>query len=411
MATRKSTRNERAAQRRIEAAAAYLAGETMTAIAARYGCGVPTILRDLRIAGVESRGNRKGDIQPGSEFGKLTALEPRGEYWLCRCACGQEEMATSTALRQGHHVRCAACRKPEVAPEVKTCTTCKETKPNTPEFFHQCNQFRFGLKAQCKTCFVPKLRAEGLVFRRRLRLEVLTHYAGGEKPACKCCGEETLEFLCLDHLEGSSRADYKEHGNKFFAWLKRNDYPRKMQVLCHNCNEAKSLAGWCCVHHPKPDGATSQRPGKPIIPLPPVTEDELRYALGRTQECYGCRRTFPHSNTYFCRHKQMAAGLLNICKDCDRKAHSEHAAARSEIAKEKVFAHYSPGKAACAICGIADRIFLTVDHIEGGGAEHRREKKINNLYTWLVKNNFPPGYRLLCWNHNMGLGFYGTIAE
>ena len=66
--------------------------------------------------------------------------------------------------------------------------------------------------------------------------------------------------------------------------------------------------------------------------------------------------------------------------------------------KNKVFEHY--GKT-CACCGESIKEFLTIDHINGNGTKHR--KKINNnLYIWLVTNNFPEGFQTLCFNCNWG---------
>jgi hypothetical protein len=406
MASEQPTKKQARLQRDAAIVTAYVAGEPMEAIAARLGSSVGTVHRAIKAAGVQSRSNRKDDIQPGSEFGQLTAISPDGDHWFCRCSCGREERAQSTALRQGGHVRCAACRKPEAAPEAKTCTVCKEAKPNTAEFFTRNNQFRFGLKALCKVCFAPKGRAEGLVFRRRLRLEVLTHYAGGEKPSCKCCGEDVFEFLALDHLEGSSQADYKEHGRHFFSWLKRNGYPRKMQVLCHCCNESLGHRG-VCVHRPEITRPVTsgllQR-----IPEPLVTEEEVAYAFGRLQECYSCKRTLPHSDSFFERHKLMTSGLLNLCKMCSREGNSRRRIPQLAAAREKVLAHYGN---ACECCGCTEPTFLTIDHVDGGGAQHRRETKMNNIHFWLVKNNFPAGFRPLCWNCNLARGWYKTCPH
>jgi hypothetical protein len=55
-------------------------------------------------------------------------------------------------------------------------------------------------------------------------------------------------------------------------------------------------------------------------------------------------------------------------------------------------------------CDITDPEMLQVDHIDGHGAGYRQSKEIGGLghvlYRWLISNNFPPGYRLLCANHN-----------
>lgn len=66
--------------------------------------------------------------------------------------------------------------------------------------------------------------------------------------------------------------------------------------------------------------------------------------------------------------------------------------------KQKVISHYSHGTMKCALCN-ENRIYaLVIDHIDGGGCEHL--KNVGNIYTWLIKNNYPDGYQVLCQNHN-----------
>lgn len=70
--------------------------------------------------------------------------------------------------------------------------------------------------------------------------------------------------------------------------------------------------------------------------------------------------------------------------------------------------HYSETTPpSCACCGENRYEFLAIDHMNGGGKEHRRVNKITNLAEWLIRNNFPDGFRVLCHNCNMSLGFYG----
>jgi hypothetical protein len=58
----------------------------------------------------------------------------------------------------------------------------------------------------------------------------------------------------------------------------------------------------------------------------------------------------------------------------------------------------------CECCGEKEILFLTVDHINGGGRKHTQEigGRGHNLYRWLVKHNFPQGFRILCFNCNCG---------
>ena len=66
--------------------------------------------------------------------------------------------------------------------------------------------------------------------------------------------------------------------------------------------------------------------------------------------------------------------------------------------KNIVFNHYGTE---CACCGESNLFFLSIDHMNGGGTQHRIKIK-NKFYNWLIKNNFPKGYQTLCFNCNWG---------
>ena len=56
---------------------------------------------------------------------------------------------------------------------------------------------------------------------------------------------------------------------------------------------------------------------------------------------------------------------------------------------------------ACWCCGEKEIVFLTIDHIGGGGNQHRKDNKIragHSTYLWLQRNGYPDGFRVLCWN-------------
>lgn len=77
------------------------------------------------------------------------------------------------------------------------------------------------------------------------RLEVLSHYSQG-KIECACCGENHIEFLALDHIEGGGRQHRKKHsGAYFYHSIVKAGFPAGLQVLCHNCNLAKGFYGEC----------------------------------------------------------------------------------------------------------------------------------------------------------------------
>ena len=60
----------------------------------------------------------------------------------------------------------------------------------------------------------------------------------------------------------------------------------------------------------------------------------------------------------------------------------------------------------CYCCSEILYEFLGIDHINGGGTKHRKLVGAN-LDRWIIRNNFPPGFRVLCHNCNLSLGMYG----
>lgn len=60
----------------------------------------------------------------------------------------------------------------------------------------------------------------------------------------------------------------------------------------------------------------------------------------------------------------------------------------------------------CRCCGETEEKFLSIDHIGGGGNQHRRQIGSSHIYSWLRKNNYPNNFQTLCHNCNMAKGFY-----
>lgn len=64
----------------------------------------------------------------------------------------------------------------------------------------------------------------------------------------------------------------------------------------------------------------------------------------------------------------------------------------------------------CACCGEKELVFLTIDHVNGGGSAHRKAVG-NNIGNWLRKNGYPSGYRVLCHNCNWAFHKLGHCAH
>ena len=78
---------------------------------------------------------------------------------------------------------------------------------------------------------------------------------------------------------------------------------------------------------------------------------------------------------------------------------------RNQKVKLRVLTFYSGGLPKCGCCNESCLDFLTMDHINGGGTQHRiNQIKGASLHRWLIKNNFPVGFQVLCFNCNCGRG-------
>ncbi len=94
-------------------------------------------------------------------------------------------------------------------------------------------------------------RAKSTAYKKKQRRVVLEFYADGDI-RCRCCREQTYEFLTLDHIDGQSPdvpQDFRA-GAGLIRILIREDFPPGYQVLCWNCNcaKGKSKGIYRCKH-------------------------------------------------------------------------------------------------------------------------------------------------------------------
>lgn len=125
-----------------------------------------------------------------------------------------------------------------------------------------------GKHSQCAECKAlsnkesrerhpEKARARTRAWWAQCRKEMFDHY-GRE---CACCGESRQEFLCIDHVDGGGnahRAAVGGSGSVFYAWLRRNGWPEGFRTLCHNCNQARGLYGYCPHERERQDTYTQR---------------------------------------------------------------------------------------------------------------------------------------------------------
>lgn len=79
----------------------------------------------------------------------------------------------------------------------------------------------------------------------------------------------------------------------------------------------------------------------------------------------------------------------------DPEHHRKLGRERKKKIRAKLFELYGDN---CAICGFIDKRALTLDHINGNGAEERRKHGEHGVYRDAMNKYQPEKYRTLCMN-------------
>ena len=134
----------------------------------------------------------------------------------------------------------------------------------------------------------------------------------------------------------------------------------------------------------------------------------------------------------FCGHEHIPAkrGLYKsnvkyrcgrICRECktayqreyskrNRKRYNESTRAWALRLKLEAIAAYG---GCCQCCGITDHRFLTLEHLENDGAQHRRRlntRDSSKIIADIKKQGWPQQYTILCFNCNCAKFHNGGIC-
>ena len=176
-------------------------------------------------------------------------------------------------------------------------------------------------------------------FHQKVKIEVSKHY--GSK--CSCCGETNINLLTIHHINGRKTLNKEDKytGIHLWIWLRSNNYPEVFRLLCYNCNLSikQHKKEYCPVHHP---------------------------------ELYIFSKAI---NTHYFRFQQLGF----------------------QKRRQEVINHYGNK---CKCCGESHLEFLTIDHIHHSKQTSGQNLYGERLYRFLIRNNFPIGYQVLCWNCN-----------
>lgn len=135
---------------------------------------------------------------------------------------------------------CYSCRAPRDNPKSQYCTGCRDRK----------DELRWARVAagKCSACAHReprpghKLCGTCLDYgkNRYLALKDAAFRAYGGY-VCRWCGCTDRVVLNIDHVHNDGNRQRAELGTAcILTWLKQNEYPPGYQVLCRNCNWAKS---------------------------------------------------------------------------------------------------------------------------------------------------------------------------
>jgi hypothetical protein len=140
--------------------------------------------------------------------------------------------------------------------------------------------------------------------------------------------------------------------------------------------------------------------------------------MSRYRKCKECKNEFEwkpkrsHPLDFCsdeCRKKFKKRYMRNYQANNYRKYIGTHRKIRTKRKLQCLIA-YGGNPPKCACCGEIHIEFLSIDHIHGGGNKHI--KKISregaNFYYWLIKNGFPEGFQVLCYNCNRAKGRTGA---
>lgn len=150
--------------------------------------------------------------------------------------------------------------------------------------------------------------------------------------------------------------------------------------------------------------------------------------MERTHKCPKCQRELPLTPENFHRNNRIARGFHSYCRTCRNEARKNWSDGdkekrrleckfrkreRSYALRMRILSHYGGTPPRCACCGETRYEFMAIDHVNGGGSKHSKSISSNRegLYRWIVNNNFPPMFRVLCHNCNMAIGFYGECPH
>ena len=111
-----------------------------------------------------------------------------------------------------------------------------------------------------------------------------------------------------------------------------------------------------------------------------------------------------------CGINEIRAEDKTICQRCFDRLKKNRKIRRHKL-KIEIFEHYGNK---CNCCGESIVEFLTIDHVNNDGAEHKRmlnTKDSDRVYKDIQRQGYPDDYQILCYNCNYAKGIHGRCPH
>lgn len=150
---------------------------------------------------------------------------------LCR-RCGKKPMSGMTRCRRCHDLHLEYGRKfKHKAIRLGLCLYC-------------CKNPRQKHRSMCSHCLVIHSARQSKQYAN-WRAACIKSYGG----QCVCCGCSNTKYLQLDHVNNDGAKHRREmgYGRKgcLYKWACANGFPKRLQLMCANCHQAKTNSGGC----------------------------------------------------------------------------------------------------------------------------------------------------------------------
>lgn len=145
------------------------------------------------------------------------------------------------------------CAKGKI--NLKYCRDCNIAKPRSEFYTYYRTNYgkRYGpyINTICKPCSKYKYARNSVdhnlytKYYYAMRARVFLEYGN----CCQCCGEDWIEYLQLDHVNGRKDIGHPRmlNGIPLWRWIIEHAFPNDIQLLCANCHVAKTK-GLVCKH-------------------------------------------------------------------------------------------------------------------------------------------------------------------